>query len=180
MIRTTTPLDVIFQIVGKLHTANDSSKPTAAMADDPSKDSPKTDPTQVASEDAETRAARRELKQSTLSDVARPAGEVASDTELDKAGDLPTTPPQDADSQDQQEDQTKEGVLSPKKKRPHDQLDKDQVADDIDATSTTSTDSAKDRASRLEPEKKRHRDGETTGEGSVRLNFLHTCCCIDL
>lgn len=143
------------------------------MADDPSKGgSPKTDPNQVeASEDAETRAARRELKQSSLSDVARPAGEAASDTEPDRAGDLPTTPPLEADA----EDQTKEGVLSPKKKRPHDQLDKDQVADDNDATSTTSTDSAKDRASRLEPEKKRHRDGETTGDESVSVVYLYTC-----
>lgn len=153
------------------------------MADDPSKGgSPKTEPTRVEiSEDAETRAARRELKQSTLSDAAPTAGEVASDAEQDKAGDLPDTPPLDVDLQEQQE-QMKEDVLSPKKKRPHDQLDKDRLVDDNDATSTTSTDSAKDRASRLEPEKKRHRDEETTADESVSIggSFMHIMLHMDL
>jgi DEAD/DEAH box helicase domain-containing protein len=145
------------------------SRLTAAMADDPSKEnSPRTEPAEIeANEDAETRATRRELKQSTLSDAAPSTAAAGSDTEQDKAAD-PTTPPQDAsDSRDQ--DQLKDDVLSPKKKRAHDQLDKDQTVDDNDATSIASTDSAKDRASRLEPEKKRHRDGEVAGEQSVSL-----------
>lgn len=147
------------------------------MADDPSKDgSPKTEPAHVeASEDAETRATRRELKQSSLSDAAPSAvGTTAgttSDTEQDKATDPNTPQDQDQDLQDE----AKEGVLSPKKKRAHDQLDKDQVADDNDATSTTSTDSAKDRASRLEPEKKRHRDHETVGDDSVSFDTPYAC-----
>lgn len=145
------------------------------MADDPSKEnSPRTEPAEIeANEDAETRAARRELKQSTLSDAAPSAPVVGSDTEQDRAAD-PTTPPQDASDQ-RDPDQLKDDVLSPKKKRAHDQLDKDHTVDDNDATSVASTDSAKDRASRLEPEKKRHRDGEAAGDESVSFNLANTC-----
>lgn len=113
-------------------------------------------------EDAETRAARRELKQSSLSDqVPGVKPPTAGDTTAP-----PTTPPAEAVKDDQ--------ILSPKKKRAHDQLDGDKEADDDDAKSTTSTDSAKGRASRLEPEKKRHRDGDSTENGTVSVCYLPT------
>ena len=129
-----------------------------AMADNAPKDSsPKNDSALVGSkEDAETRAARRELKQSTISDHG--PNVTASTTEDQTA--RPTTPPADVS-------EPKDQILSPKKKRAHEQLDEDKGGDNNDAKSTTSTDSAKDRASRLEPEKKRHRDGDSTENFTV-------------
>ncbi|KAF7560783.1 hypothetical protein G7046_g3369 [Stylonectria norvegica] len=120
------------------------------MADDAQGASPKTDPVHIETkEDAETRAARRELKQSSISDPPPPASGTGS---TDDNAPRPATPADD-DLRDQ--------IASPKKKRAHDQLDGDKDAEENDATSVASTDSAKDRASRLEPEKKRHRDEDS-------------------
>jgi hypothetical protein len=126
------------------------------MADQPQGDaSPKPETARAeVNEDAETRAARRELKQSSISDnepkddEPKSSGSVAEEHNDAQ----PTTPPADEALTD--------NILSPKKKRAHDQLDEDKQVDDKDDTSEVSTDSAKDRASRLEPEKKRHRDEE--------------------
>jgi DEAD/DEAH box helicase domain-containing protein len=66
-------------------------------------------------------------------------------------------------------------VPSPKKKRAHDQLDGSIDVENNDTNSVTSTESTRDRASRLEPEKKRHRDEDSTREVSVcdlLSNFL--------
>uniref|UniRef100_A0A1Y1LQP2 RanBD1 domain-containing protein n=1 Tax=Photinus pyralis TaxID=7054 RepID=A0A1Y1LQP2_PHOPY len=113
--------------------------------------SPKNEPTHVeTTEDAETRATRRELKQSSISD--QPGKSTATDDNR------PETP--SVGISDEKIDELKEQVSSPKKKRAHDQLDGEQDSQDNDATSVTSTDSAKDRAMRTEPEKKRHRDEE--------------------
>ncbi|KZL72313.1 DEAD/DEAH box helicase, partial [Colletotrichum tofieldiae] len=110
------------------------------MADDPQPGSPKSDPV-YAKEDAETAAARKELKHTAISEKSSADGATAE-----------TTP-----SGSQNEDH-KERVSSPKKKRAHDQVDEDKDVDEVDNKSVASSDSAKDRASRLEPEKKRHRD----------------------
>ncbi|OHE90999.1 hypothetical protein CORC01_13711 [Colletotrichum orchidophilum] len=110
------------------------------MADDPQPGSPKSDPID-AMEDAETAAARKELKHTAISEKSYAEGATAE-----------TTP-----SGSQNEDH-KDHVSSPKKKRAHDQLDEDKDADEADVKSVASSDSAKDRALRLEPEKKRHRD----------------------
>ncbi|POR36661.1 Ran-binding protein 3 [Tolypocladium paradoxum] len=130
------------------------------MPDDNQGASPKNDPTLVeANEDAETRAARRELKQSSISDPPPSTTDSGHDSAADdKAEDRHATPAGDAS--DAQNEDLREQVSSPKKKRAHDQLDGDMEAEDNDATSVASTDSAKHRASRLEPEKKRHRDEE--------------------
>lgn len=129
------------------------------MADDAAGGaSPKNEPVQIETkEDAETRAARHELKQSSISD---PAG--ATD---DKAA-RPATPASDVPDAPNDSD-LKDKIASPKKKRAHDQLDVDQDNEEADANSVASTDSAKDRASRTEPEKKRHRDEETKDEAPV-------------
>lgn len=127
--------------------------------------SPKNEPTHVeTTEDAETRAARRELKQSSISDQPDSPGVVptADDNQ-------PETP--SIGISDEKSDELKEQVSSPKKKRAHDQLDSEQEPQENDATSVTSTDSAKDRATRLEPEKKRHRDGEPVDTASVRSSL---------
>lgn len=128
--------------------------------------SPKNEPTHIeTTEDAETRAARRELKQSSISDEPdKTAQDLATDENR------PETP--SLDITDEQIDELKEQVSSPKKKRAHDQLDGEQGSQDNDTTSVTSTDSAKDRATRLEPEKKRHRDGEPSDTTSVCTGFL--------
>ncbi|KAJ0374121.1 hypothetical protein COL26b_007676 [Colletotrichum chrysophilum] len=114
------------------------------MADNPQSGSPKSDPID-AKEDAETAAARKELKHTAISEKSE--GATGATTPQLSAG-----------------DEQKEQVSSPKKKqkRAHDQLDdEDRDAEEADSKSVASSDSAKDRASRLEPEKKRHRDGVT-------------------
>lgn len=149
------------------------------MADDALDASPKTEPVHIETkEDAETRAARRELKQSSISDPT-PADASASAT---PAHDVPTDA-SDSDLRDQ--------IVSPKKKRAHDQLDAAKDSDDNDATSVASSDSAKDRASRLEPEKKRHRDEDSKEAADhvcgrplffpdpiCRLFFFATCASV--
>lgn len=128
---------------------------------------PDTEPAHLeTSEDAETRAARRELKQSFISDPPQqsPSGDSPTD---DKAA-RPATPAADAPEADQ--------LLSPKKKRAHDQLDQDKPTEVNDANSVTSSDSAKDRAFRSEPEKKRPRDGEESSDQKlVRCSHPPAC-----
>uniref|UniRef100_L2FE76 DEAD/DEAH box n=1 Tax=Colletotrichum fructicola (strain Nara gc5) TaxID=1213859 RepID=L2FE76_COLFN len=125
------------------------------MADNPQSGSPKSDPID-AKEDAETAAARKELKHTAISEKSE--GATGATTPQLSAG-----------------DEQKEQVSSPKKKqkRAHDQLDdEDRDAEEADSKSVASSDSAKDRASRLEPEKKRHRDGVTVdaaADSSVRF-----------
>lgn len=131
------------------------------MADEAQNTSLKNDMTRTtAAEDAETRAARRELKQSSISDPVPDGGD-------DK--DRPATPADDVS--DDRNNELKDQLASPKKKRGHDQLDaaKDEVPKD-DA-SVTSADSSKDRASRSEPEKKRHRDQDGAAEGDDEVRF---------
>ncbi|KAH0532388.1 hypothetical protein TsFJ059_001084 [Trichoderma semiorbis] len=111
-----------------------------------------------AGEDAETRAARRELKQSSISDPPTSVGDLASDS-VDERAARPETPA-DAVS-DSQDEKLKDHVPSPKKKRAHDQLDGSIDVEQNDANSVTSTESNRDRASRLEPEKKRHREEDS-------------------
>lgn len=127
------------------------------MAEEDKGSSPKTEPQDLETkEDAETRAARRELKQSSISDAPPPT--TAEKQALAAADDLsrPETPADD-------DTDLKEQVASPKKKRAHDQLDREDkaVAGD-DAKSVASIESAKDRTERSEPEKKRPRDGEAS------------------
>lgn len=117
-----------------------------------------------AGEDAETRAARRELKQSSISDPPTSVGDLASDS-VDERAARPETPA-DAVS-DSQDEKLKDHVPSPKKKRAHDQLDGSIDVEQNDANSVTSTESNKDRASRLEPEKKRHREEDSKRVVSV-------------
>ncbi|KAK7415622.1 hypothetical protein QQX98_005766 [Neonectria punicea] len=142
------------------------------MADDAPDASPKTEPLNIeANEDAETRAARRELKQSSISDpppdaLADAAGSGTPSASADDASARPATPDDTladapADAADSSDLSLREQIASPQKKRAHDQLDGDKEPEENDANSVASSDSAKDRASRLEPEKKRHRDEES-------------------
>lgn len=135
------------------------------MAEDTQGASPKNEQAHAeANEDAETRAARRELKQSSISDAP------TDKTDDSDSAAKPETPA--ADAADAPNAGLKDHVASPKKKRARDQLDGDEKIADDDVVSVASTDSAKDRASRLEPEKKRHRDGEAGDSTSVRPNLL--------
>ncbi|KAH6899052.1 hypothetical protein B0T10DRAFT_556338 [Thelonectria olida] len=128
------------------------------MADDAPDASPKTDPVNIETkEDAETRAARRELKQSSISDPTPADASTTATTASNTPSAFNSAARRDSPA-DASDSDLKDQIASPKKKRAHDQLDGDKEADDNDATSVASSDSAKDRASRLEPEKKRHRD----------------------
>lgn len=138
---------------------SDSLTITYAMADDVQGGSPKTEPSHVeTNEDAETRATRRELKQSSISD------EIPGSTNPDTTASSQDTSGRPDTPADAQSDDLREQIASPKKKRAHDQLESDKAAEENDANSVASSDSAKDRASRTEPEKKRHRDGESESD----------------
>lgn len=135
------------------------------MPDDAPSSSPKSEPVDLdtAKEDADTAAAREELKQTAISDSR------------DKA-DGAETPDPEALREDAKSDTLREQVSSPKKKRAHDQVEDDPAREGNDARSDVSTDSAKDRAIRSEPETKRLRDElpapAGTSEGSkVSINF---------
>jgi hypothetical protein len=67
----------------------------------------------------------------------------------------------DSDSLEFQEEDLKEQVSSPKKKRAHAEVDPGREVEEADARSVASSDSAKHRGQRSEPEKKRHRDEVT-------------------
>lgn len=133
------------------------------MADSaPSGSSPKEDNSREQhKEDDETRDARRELNKSSLSDRLPASAAAGAEQESGTV----STPP--LESSDAQNNDSADQILSPKKKRAHDQLDEGKAVQDDDARSVASTDSAKDRASRDEPEKKRARDGETSNNESV-------------
>lgn len=141
------------------------------MAEDEKGVSPKLDPVDVeAKEDAETRATRRELKQSSISDAPLPQQGDTIDDDKTAVDDVarPATPTEGAAAGDPENEDLKEQIASPKKKRAHDQLDSGaKGTQDVDAASEASTDSAKDRTSRSEPEKKRHRDGEPSDGATV-------------
>lgn len=129
-----------------------------------------------ASEDAETRAARRELKQSSISDPPATAHDLVSSS-IDERVARPDTPA--GHLSDGQDERFKEPMPSPKKKRAHDQLDGSVDVEHNDANSVTSTESTRDRASRLEPEKKRHRDEDSARGVSVcdiEPSITHSLC----
>ncbi|RCI13835.1 hypothetical protein L249_8065 [Ophiocordyceps polyrhachis-furcata BCC 54312] len=142
------------------------------MSDDNQRASSKNEPALCtdSGEDAEMRAARRELKQSSISDpspLTRNSGDNSTaDSKADAASIvMPSESPlETTHTGNATESNTVESKAnaSPKKKRAHDQLDADRKTQHDDAASVASSDSAKDRSSRLEPEKKRHRDQEYT------------------
>ncbi|ETS05115.1 P-loop containing nucleoside triphosphate hydrolase protein [Trichoderma reesei RUT C-30] len=129
-----------------------------------------------AGEDAETRAARRELKQSSISDSPAAAGHLASGTVDDDAA-RPDTPADHVS--DSADERLKEQIPSPKKKRAHDQLDRSIDVEQNDANSVTSTESTRDRASRLEPEKKRHREEDSSRVVSQAKNSSSSTSAAD-
>lgn len=133
------------------------------MVKDTESSSPKNDmPPTSAPEDADTRAARRELKQHSISDPV---------TDGPKHDDGRPETPADDEVTDERNDELKEQLLSPKKKRGHDQLDPTKDEEPKDNDSVVSADSAKDRASRSEPEKKRHRDTDGDDDGADDVSF---------
>ncbi|SPO05805.1 uncharacterized protein DNG_08492 [Cephalotrichum gorgonifer] len=114
------------------------------MASDPpgsSPASPKSESVQSPREDAETSAARKELRNTTISESNDDDGLRSSTPEV--SGEDVTA---------------KDEVLSPKKKRAHDQVEDDQTA---------TTASLNGRAVSLEPEKKRQRDELQSSKGAA-------------
>lgn len=134
----------------------------------------------VAKEDAETTAARRELKHTSISEqgitVAQDSG---SDNGTPTAGSKRTTPePAIGDDKDTE---MKEQVSSPKKKRAHDELDESKDANDAQSEDKASTEEAKSsatqsRTDRSEPEKKRARDETTSSDDGVKVGSLTNTC----
>ncbi|KAL2153089.1 hypothetical protein VTH82DRAFT_4244 [Thermothelomyces myriococcoides] len=143
------------------------------MADDPhntSDISEHNEPTAPAKEDAETTAARRELKQTTISEKrGRDAVQLSQDDKSASEDDAPRsktrriTPP--ADLRPNNDDALKEQVSSPKKKRAHDELDENKDVTPLGETPDKATAGAaavQDRTDRSEPEKKRPRDRQAS------------------
>ncbi|KAK4156243.1 hypothetical protein C8A00DRAFT_41300 [Chaetomidium leptoderma] len=140
------------------------------MADDPHNTSDISDHAEpaAAKEDAETTAARRELKQTTISEKAgRDAVQLSQDDKSASEDDAPRrriTPPINLSAA--KEDVMKEQISSPKKKRAHDELDENKDVADAPlegapgkAANTTTIQSRTDRS---EPEKKRPRDRQAS------------------
>lgn len=139
------------------------------MVDEAQPASPKNDAARTnAAEDAETRATRRELKQSSISD---PSGD-GTDRDTEGSEGRPETPADDVT--DERNEELKDHISSPKKKRAHDQLDPTKDEEQNDNASVTSADSSKDRASRSEPEKKRHRDADGSAEVTDEVHRFST------
>ncbi|ODA78498.1 hypothetical protein RJ55_05879 [Drechmeria coniospora] len=117
-----------------------------------------------AAEDAKTRATRRELKQSSISDQQSPnsvgsaCGSPTEETASARVGDVSGS----------QTDASAERPSSPKKKRARDELDCPQAfdAEGNGMAGVDLTDVAKNRSLRLEPEKKRARD-EVSSESAT-------------
>ncbi|KAK3352361.1 hypothetical protein B0T25DRAFT_184011 [Lasiosphaeria hispida] len=141
------------------------------MADDPHNTSDVLEPvsTGSAKEDAETTAARRELKQTSISEkVGQDAQQSSSsqeggseDDDTDKAAAARRATP-DTDSGDARNSRLKEHVSSPKKKRAHAELVGDGSAAGEASSKPTNTAVAQTRTEESEPEKKRPRDREST------------------
>ncbi|KAK5653871.1 hypothetical protein OQA88_7795 [Cercophora sp. LCS_1] len=137
------------------------------------------DPVAPAKEDAETTAARRELKQTSISeklnagqqqqndgDPQQQSGSEDDDKDQERVATPDTDPGHVPDLSPKEEERLKEYVSSPKKKRAHDEL----VADGtVSATSGEGhrkpadydAADAQSRTEESEPEKKRPRDRET-------------------
>jgi hypothetical protein len=119
-------------------------------------------------DDAATMAASEELKHTTISDKVHVSALEPSATRLEPAGGedkmqesvKDTTP--DVEPTDTQEEEMKEKLTSPKKKRGRDTYDesKELEGDNIDETGSSADGSAVNgsRSEREGPEKKRHRD----------------------
>lgn len=144
------------------------------MADDPHNISDISDlaePT-ATKEDAETTAARRELKQTTISEKAGQDMQLSQDDKSASEDDAPKdkafiqriTPEINLSAAKQQVLQ--EQISSPKKKRAHDELDenRDVAEAPLERTSSKSatTTTAQSRTHRSEPEKKRPRDRQAS------------------
>ncbi|KAG7288034.1 hypothetical protein NEMBOFW57_007554 [Staphylotrichum longicolle] len=146
------------------------------MADDPHNTSDISDHAEpaAAKEDAETTAARRELKQTTLSEKAgRDAVQLSQDDKSASEDDAPKskaaarglTPPINLSTA--KEDVLKEQISSPKKKRAHDELDENRDVSDDQLEEGASSKAAgpatvQSRTDRSEPEKKRPRDRQAS------------------
>ncbi len=143
------------------------------MADDPQRGDSEPVTAQPAKEDAETTAARRELKQTYISDGGDKPAQPSQDSSEPSEDEAEQAKTPDSKTKDASHDDLKELVSSPKKKRAHDQLDepKDDAEDgtavnpSADEANGSATLSRRDRS---EPQKKRARD-ENSGDEVCRL-----------
>ncbi|KAH6631634.1 hypothetical protein F5144DRAFT_226497 [Chaetomium tenue] len=145
------------------------------MADDPHNTSDISDHAEpaaaVAKEDAETTAARRELKQTTISEKrGREAVQLsqddksASEDEGPKSKSRRLTPPISLSASS--DDMLKAQISSPKKKRAHDEVDENKDVAEAPLGGTpnkaVSPTTVPNRTNRSEPEKKRPRDRQAS------------------
>ncbi|KAK4112146.1 PH domain-like protein [Canariomyces notabilis] len=141
------------------------------MADDPHNTSDIE--TGAAKEDAETTAARRELKQTSISEKAGHAQQLSQDDKSASDDDAPQdkAPPRrvtpDITLGPPREEVLREQISSPKKKRAHDELDENKdVAETLleegAPPKPAATGATQSRTDRFEPEKKRPRDRQAS------------------
>ncbi|KAB5572407.1 hypothetical protein GE09DRAFT_956103 [Coniochaeta sp. 2T2.1] len=141
------------------------------MADEPQRGGSEAPTTKPEKEDAETTAARREFKHTTISDVGDKPAQPSQDSRdpSDDEAERTKTPEPEA-SKDAAHDDLKEQVSSPKKKRAHDQFEEHKDGEEASLTDKSAADKANgdattSRTDRSEPQKKRARD-ETSGDES--------------
>ena len=152
------------------------------MTDDPHNTSDISDPVgaEGAKEDAETTAARRELKQTSISEKLDKETQredrsgtdddddendngADDDGDKDQASPCQGSTPDTEDPGDSRLDQLRELVASPKKKRAHDELVADGSSTAGEGSSKpVSTSVAQSRTEESEPEKKRPRDRDSS------------------
>ena len=144
------------------------------MADDPHNMSDISDHVEpaAAKEDAETTAARRELKHTTISEKAgqnpvQLSQDDKSDDDAPKENATGWGATPDLSLNPSKNEALKEQISSPKKKRAHDELDenKDVAEAPLEAGTSdksASTNAAESRTQRSEPEKKRPRDRQAS------------------
>ncbi|GAB1318784.1 Nucleoporin NUP56 [Madurella fahalii] len=145
------------------------------MADDPHNTSDISDhaETGTAKEDAETTAARRELKQTSISERAGHIPQLSQDDKSASDDDAPSnraparriTP--EVSLGPPREEALKEQISSPKKKRAHDELDENRDVAEAPleegaSQKPTGAGATQSRTDRSEPEKKRPRDRQAS------------------
>lgn len=148
------------------------------MADDPQRGDSEPVTAQPAKEDAETTAARRELKQTYISDGGDKPAQPSQDSSEPSEDEAEQTKTPESKPKDALHDDLREQVSSPKKKRAHDQLDEQKDDAENAAAVNTSADETNgsatlSRRDRSEPQKKRARD-ENSGDEVCRLHYSRT------
>lgn len=137
-------------------------------------------PPSSAAEDPDTAAARKELRNTAISDKPdlAPSSAMASSAAADTAATDSDTASARNNTPDH-ENKMKDQISSPKKKRAHDEVDqnKDSTQDANGDVSPLGADANPNRTDRSEPEKKRPRDVSSETKAAAQNNTVRHIIC---